>query len=229
MTWYLQSVKNSSLHQNVDVFDTITHADDTSTTVATTLWWQYVYNRYNYRKYTYKIQYTHHHPTQKFHGFAYDSLIHTANRRIIAVPVSNPELYWYYRYRTHLVRTDPDSKVHGANMEPTWVLSAPDGSHVGPMNLAIWGVNHHLKYSTLASSAIERRLTSYEMHFWNTLTDFNMYNSYVNSKYALKMAESQLLLKMFYKSLSLAMSLGYIFRSGSQLALPLHFQSRRVT
>ena len=28
----------------------------------------------------------------------------------------------------------PDSKVHGANMGPTWVLSAPDGSHVGPMN-----------------------------------------------------------------------------------------------
>ena len=31
----------------------------------------------------------------------------------------------------------PDIKVHGANMGPTWVLSAPDGAHVGPMNLAI--------------------------------------------------------------------------------------------
>ena len=31
----------------------------------------------------------------------------------------------------------PDSKVHGANMGPTWVLPAPDGPHVGPMNLAI--------------------------------------------------------------------------------------------
>ena len=31
----------------------------------------------------------------------------------------------------------PDSKVHGANMGPTWVLSAPDGPGVGPMNLAI--------------------------------------------------------------------------------------------
>ena len=29
----------------------------------------------------------------------------------------------------------PDNKVHGANMGPTWVLSAPDGPHVGPMNL----------------------------------------------------------------------------------------------
>ena len=33
-----------------------------------------------------------------------------------------------------------DSNVHGANMGPTWVLSAPDGSHVGPMNLAIRGI-----------------------------------------------------------------------------------------
>ena len=31
----------------------------------------------------------------------------------------------------------PDSKVHGANMGPTWVLSASDGPHVGPMNLVI--------------------------------------------------------------------------------------------
>ena len=31
----------------------------------------------------------------------------------------------------------PDNKVHGANMGPTWVLSAPDGPHIGPMNLAI--------------------------------------------------------------------------------------------
>ena len=31
----------------------------------------------------------------------------------------------------------PDSKVHGANMGPTWVLSAPDGPHVGPMNFAL--------------------------------------------------------------------------------------------
>ena len=38
--------------------------------------------------------------------------------------------------RTHQ-GISPDSKVHGANMGPTWVLSAPDGSHVRPMNLAI--------------------------------------------------------------------------------------------
>ena len=34
-------------------------------------------------------------------------------------------------------RNTPDSKVYWANMGPTWVLSAPGGPHVGPMNLAI--------------------------------------------------------------------------------------------
>ena len=34
---------------------------------------------------------------------------------------------------------DPDSKVYGANMGPTWGRQDPGGSHVGPMNLAIWG------------------------------------------------------------------------------------------
>ena len=33
----------------------------------------------------------------------------------------------------------PDNKVHGANMGPTWVLSAPDGPHIGSRNLAIRG------------------------------------------------------------------------------------------
>ena len=30
----------------------------------------------------------------------------------------------------------PDNKIHGSNMGLTWVLSAPDRPHVGPMNLA---------------------------------------------------------------------------------------------
>ena len=37
-------------------------------------------------------------------------------------------------YRNNMI---PDIKVHGANIGPTWVLSAPDGRHVGPMNFAI--------------------------------------------------------------------------------------------
>ena len=48
-------------------------------------------------------------------------------------------MQWCLLVWTFLDITDinPDSKVHGANMGPTWDLSAPDGPHVGPMNLAI--------------------------------------------------------------------------------------------
>ena len=34
--------------------------------------------------------------------------------------------------------THPDSKVHGANMGPTWGRQNSCGPHVGPMNLDIW-------------------------------------------------------------------------------------------
>ena len=50
---------------------------------------------------------------------------------------------WVYEFRQltwikdHLVLIS-DSKIHGANMGPSWVLPAPGGPHVGPMNLAIW-------------------------------------------------------------------------------------------
>ena len=37
-----------------------------------------------------------------------------------------------------LYSQNPDNKVHEAHMGPTWVLSAPDGPHVGPMNHTIW-------------------------------------------------------------------------------------------
>ena len=43
--------------------------------------------------------------------------------------------------RTHPADSEkdsiPDSKIPVANMGPTWVLPAPDGPHVGRMNLAI--------------------------------------------------------------------------------------------
>ena len=32
----------------------------------------------------------------------------------------------------------PDSKVHGANMGPTWGRQDPGGPHIVPMNFAIW-------------------------------------------------------------------------------------------
>ena len=39
---------------------------------------------------------------------------------------------------TDLFHIIPDSKVHGANMGPTWGRQDPVGPHVGPMDLAIW-------------------------------------------------------------------------------------------
>ena len=36
--------------------------------------------------------------------------------------------------------SNPDSKVHGANMGPIWGLKDPGGPHVVPLNFAIWEV-----------------------------------------------------------------------------------------
>ena len=38
----------------------------------------------------------------------------------------------------------PDSKVHGVNMGPIWGWQDPGGSHVAPMNIAVWGVHINL-------------------------------------------------------------------------------------
>ena len=43
---------------------------------------------------------------------------------------------WWVNFRG-MFQKFPDSKIHGANIGPTWVLSAPDGPHAGPLNLAI--------------------------------------------------------------------------------------------
>ena len=34
----------------------------------------------------------------------------------------------------------PDSKVHGANMGPTWGRQDPGGPQIGPMNFGIWDI-----------------------------------------------------------------------------------------
>ena len=49
----------------------------------------------------------------------------------------NVVLYVSYLFGIDTTQCTPDSKVHGANMGPTLVLSVPDGPHVGPMNLSI--------------------------------------------------------------------------------------------
>ena len=39
---------------------------------------------------------------------------------------------------TLVPKSTPDSKAHGANMEPPWGRQDPGGAHVGHMNFAIW-------------------------------------------------------------------------------------------
>ena len=39
---------------------------------------------------------------------------------------------------TMAVYSCPDSKIHGANMGPTWGRQDPGGAHVGHTNRAVW-------------------------------------------------------------------------------------------
>ena len=67
-----------------------------------------------------------------------------------------------WNYFRRLMRKHPDSKVHRANMGPTWVLAAPDWSHVGPMNLAIRASQTlSSEYSTMFHTDTNKRY--YEM------------------------------------------------------------------
>ena len=43
------------------------------------------------------------------------------------------------QFNPGVIRTVPDSRVHGANMGPIWDRQDPGGPHVGPMNFDIWG------------------------------------------------------------------------------------------
>ena len=78
----------------------------------------------------------------------------------------------------------PDSKVHGANMGPTWVLSAPDGPHVGPLNLVIrdviglpswWTPKVELKYHEALVNICLPNGTQYKslLQSWSYVTAVN--------------------------------------------------------
>ena len=65
----------------------------------------------------------------------------------------------------------PDSKVHGAKMGPTWVLSAPDGPNVGPMNLAIRVLIHRFaQQSRLLGFMTILPMSSVFQNRWDRLT-----------------------------------------------------------
>ena len=60
------------------------------------------------------------------------NVVYTLNGNIVTLAgMSTLENLWMSKWQPS------DSKVHGANMRPTWILLAPDGPHVCPMNLAI--------------------------------------------------------------------------------------------
>ena len=68
----------------------------------------------------------------------FDGAVNTIHIHIVLF-YEKPRILWVIIFwRILQRRCTPDSKVHGANMGTTWVLSAPVGPHVGPMNLAIW-------------------------------------------------------------------------------------------
>ena len=51
----------------------------------------------------------------------------------------------------------PDSKVHVANMGPTWVLSVPGGPHVGPWTLLSWSHTFIRKHCCICFRVVGRR------------------------------------------------------------------------
>ena len=67
------------------------------------------------------------------------------------------------------IRTIPDSKVHGTNMGPTWVLSSPDRPHVGPMNLAIRDVSS-MSGRALVSKMFRSEINGVTSDQWIPLT-----------------------------------------------------------
>ena len=71
-----------------------------------------------------------------------DDWAHTIKRPVKSTWFMSNKTAIYMQYRRSLAQfgtTDiPDSKVHWANMGPTWGRQDPGGPHVGPVNLAIW-------------------------------------------------------------------------------------------
>ena len=86
------------------------------------------------------------------------STIH--NRHVNVSPnVWVPPMQLHFLDRlTPLFNDIPDSKVHGTNMGPTWVLSAPDGPRVAPMNLAIRDITNTAITDFLAINSIAHKI-----------------------------------------------------------------------
>ena len=111
------------------------------------------------------------------------------DRRNIRLRKVNILAYWYCFHLGHIPSGQiycrilpqlcskegyPNSKVYGTTMGPTWVLSAPDGPPVGPMNFAIRVYTHlWLRSSPLSQMRSNQGLyslsgkTSYRKNSWS--------------------------------------------------------------
>ena len=81
-------------------------------------------------------------------------------------------------YFMTVAREGPDSKVHGANVGPSWGRQDPSGPHVGHMNFAIWDVFWAYQYCArfLESSAMicsDRSIHSYTNSSFLMVTSSN--------------------------------------------------------
>ena len=60
-------------------------------------------------------------------------------------------------YATAPACITPDSKVHGINMGPIWGRQYPGGTHLGPMNVAVWGTFHYVLKSQANNAGNRQR------------------------------------------------------------------------
>ena len=67
--------------------------------------------------------------------------LHSLKRKALDLLNNYSSVYWLLvKFR---LQWNPDSKIHGANIGPTWGRQDPGGLHVGHMNLAIWDTVQH--------------------------------------------------------------------------------------
>ena len=72
-------------------------------------------------------------------------------------------------------QNNPDSKVHGTNTGPTWVLPAPDGPHVGPMNLAIREPSHEC-INSLPFESIHYSINIHSLYHFSAFKQCRFFN-----------------------------------------------------
>ena len=76
--------------------------------------------------------------------------------------------HWHLGDADVILNQCPYSKVHGANMGPTWVLSTPDGPHVGPFSLALGVISKLISRRYISRNFLwkDPQLNATRPHWW---------------------------------------------------------------